>query len=190
MAKESLQRAAIARIAAGKRSKNVRRHSLDRLHASMIKQKKNHVHRWLATRQWGSWVRGRLAEWRMLGVSKTTWAVTMKSMTLSAPPLQGHWPRPQDARRLRRGSPFSPMPRLPSDAWPGRRQVLDRSMRYRHGAISQHCGRLAQASTLRFVGAHRARASQGTRRLTGGRRWQRPDKVALAPRGWPRGTTS
>jgi len=39
MAKESLQRAAIARIAAGKRSKNVRRHSLDRLHASMIKQK-------------------------------------------------------------------------------------------------------------------------------------------------------
>jgi len=40
MAKESLQRAAIARTAAGKRSKNVRRHSLDRLHASMIKQKK------------------------------------------------------------------------------------------------------------------------------------------------------
>jgi len=39
MAKESLQRAAIAWTAAGKRSKNVRRHSLDRLHASMIKQK-------------------------------------------------------------------------------------------------------------------------------------------------------
>ena len=41
MAKESLQRTAIARTAAGKRSKNVRRHSQDRLHASMIKQKKN-----------------------------------------------------------------------------------------------------------------------------------------------------
>jgi len=39
MAKESLQRAAIARTAVGKRSKNVRRHSLDRLHVSMIKQK-------------------------------------------------------------------------------------------------------------------------------------------------------
>jgi len=39
MAKESLQRTAIVQTAVGKRSKNVRRHSLDRLHASMIKQK-------------------------------------------------------------------------------------------------------------------------------------------------------
>jgi len=41
-AKGSLQRAAIARTAAGKRSK-VRRHSLDRLHASMTKQNKKKV---------------------------------------------------------------------------------------------------------------------------------------------------
>jgi hypothetical protein len=40
MAEGSLRRAATVRTAAGKRFKKVRRHSLDRLHASMIKQKK------------------------------------------------------------------------------------------------------------------------------------------------------
>jgi len=41
--KGSLQRAATARTADGKNGQNVHRHSLDRLYASMIKQKNPHI---------------------------------------------------------------------------------------------------------------------------------------------------